>query len=62
MSKAPFGNMSGVKADTLPPHHPYDLKIKIDGTPPPSCMYSLSQSELETLHSFINEHVNLGFI
>ena len=50
------------KADSLPPHWPYDLKIDIDGTPPPSCMYSLSHSELETLLSFIEEHVNLGFI
>jgi hypothetical protein len=49
------------KADTLPPHHPYDLKIDIDSTPP-NCMYSLSQSELETLRSFIDEHVNLGII
>jgi hypothetical protein len=38
------------KADKLPPHHSYNLKIEIeDGTPPPSRMYSLSQSELETL-------------
>ena len=50
------------KADSLPPHRPYDLKIDIDGTPPPSRMYSLSHSELETLCSFIEEHVNLGFI
>ena len=50
------------KADALPPHRPYDLKIDIDGTPPPNRMYSLSQSELETLRSFIDEHVNLGFI
>ena len=49
-------------ADTLPPHHSYDLKIEIDSTPPLNCMYSLSQSELETLRSFINEHVNLSFI
>ena len=38
------------KADTLPPHHSYDLKINLEeGTPPPNHMYSLSQSELETL-------------
>ena len=30
--------------------------------PPPSRMYSLSQSELETLQTFIEAHVNLGFI
>ena len=50
------------KADSLPPHRPYDLKIDIDGAPPPNRMYSLSHSELETLRSFIEEHVNLGFI
>ena len=50
------------KADSLPPHQPYDLKIDIDGTLLPSHMYSLSHSELETLRSFIEEHVNLSFI
>ena len=50
------------KADSLPPHRPYDLKIDIDGTPPLSRMYSLSHSELEILCSFMEEHVNLGFI
>jgi hypothetical protein len=48
------------KVDKLPPHRSYDLKIEIeDGTPPPSRMYSLSQSELETLRLFVEEHVNL---
>ena len=38
------------KAYKLPPHCPYNLKIDLeDGIPPPSQMYSLSQSELETL-------------
>ena len=51
------------KADTLPPHRSYDLKIDLEeGTLPPSRMYSLSQSELETLRAFIEEHVNIGFI
>ena len=50
------------KADSLPPHRPYDLKIDIDGTLSLNCMYFLSHSELETLRSFIDEHVNLGFI
>jgi len=51
------------KADTLLPHHSYDLKINLEeGTPPPNHMYSLSQSELETLCAFIEEHVNIGFI
>ena len=51
------------KADMLPPHHSYDLKIDLEeGTPPPNHMYSLSQSELKTLQAFIEEHVNIGFI
>jgi hypothetical protein len=51
------------KADALPPYCPYDLKIDLeDGSIPPSLMYSFSQSELETLWLFIEEHVNLGFI
>jgi hypothetical protein len=50
------------KADTLTPHQPYDLKIEIDGTPPLTCMYSILHTEHETLCSFIQEHINLGFI
>ena len=47
----------------LPPHHPYDLKIDLEeGTLPPNRMYSLSQSELDTLNTFIEDHVNIGFI
>ena len=41
----------------LLPHHSYDLKIDLEeGTPPPNHMYSLSQSELETLRAFIEEY------
>ena len=51
------------KADALPPHQDYDLKIDLEGGAPPSNrMYSLSPSELETLQEFIEEHVNIGFI
>ena len=52
------------KADTLPPHHPYDLKIDLeDGAVPPIVpMYSLSQSEMGALREFIDEHVRIGFI
>jgi hypothetical protein len=52
------------KADTLPPHRPYDLKIEIEegASPPIGPMYSLSQSELATLREFIDEHLNIGFI
>jgi len=36
------------KAETLPAHHPYDLKINLEegAEPPPGRMYSLSPSEL----------------
>ena len=39
------------KADTLPPHCSYDLKIKLeeDASTPPRHMYSLSPTELEAL-------------
>ena len=52
------------KADTLPPHRPYDLKIDLeDGAVLPIIpMYSLSQSEMGALREFINEHVRIGFI
>jgi hypothetical protein len=52
------------KADTLPPHRSYDLKIKTeDGAiPPHSRMYSLSLSELEALRVFIEENARSGFI
>ena len=52
------------KADTLPPHRPYDLKINLEegSTPPLGHMYSLSQTELTTLRDFIDEHIATGFI
>ena len=51
------------KADMLPPHCSYDLKIDLEeGTLPTNRMYSLSQSELETLQAFNKEHVNICFI
>jgi hypothetical protein len=55
---------SKAKADTLAPHRPYDLKINLEeGTAPPvGAMYSLSQSELQTLREFIDEHLRIGFI
>ena len=39
------------KADTLPPHRSYDLKIEMEegAVPPSNCMYSLSLLELEAL-------------
>src|SRR3979490_1446975 len=55
---------SKAKAETLGPHRPYDLKITLeDGTKMPHLpLYSLSNSELEALHTFIDEHLNMGFI
>ena len=55
---------SKAKADTLAPHHPYDLKINLEegASPPINPMYSLSQSELTTLQEFIDKHLQIGFI
>ena len=52
------------KADTLAPHRPYDLKINLEegASPPVGAMYSLSQSELQVLREFIDEHIRIGFI
>ena len=52
------------KADTLAPHHEYDLKINLeDGTSPPlGATYSLSSSELGSLCEFLDEHLAMGFI
>ena len=52
------------KADTLPPHRPYDLKINLEeGTSPPlGLIYSLSPAELATLCKFIDEHLKSCFI
>ena len=52
------------KADTLPPHRSYDLKIELEegASPPPGRMYSLSPTELEALRAFIDENLNNGFI
>jgi hypothetical protein len=36
--------------------------IENGALPPPSRMYSLSGTELEALHTFIEEHVRIGFI
>ena len=52
------------KANTLPPHRPYDLKINLkEGTSLPlGLIYSLSPAELAALCEFINEHLKSGFI
>jgi len=55
---------SKTKAETLPPHHPYDLKINLEEGAQPLVVpiYSLSASEQEALKEFIEENFNMGFI
>jgi len=52
------------KAETLAPHHPYDLRIDLekDSQPPVGTIYSLSQFEQETLKQFIDENLTNEFI
>jgi len=52
------------KAEVLPPHCPYDLKINLEegAQPPVGPIYSLSASEQEALKKFIEENLNTGFI
>ena len=55
---------SKTKAETLPSHHPYDLKINLEEGAQPLVgpIYSLSASEQEALKKFIEENLNTGFI
>jgi len=55
---------SKTKAEILPPHRPYDLKINLEegAQPPVGPIYSLSASEQEALKEFIEENLNTGFI
>ena len=55
---------SRTKAEILPPHRPYDLKINLEegAQPPVGPIYSLSASEQEALKEFIEENLNTGFI
>jgi len=60
-----FANIfSKTKAETLSPHHPYDLKINLEENAQPLVgpIYSLSASEQEALKEFIEENLNTGFI
>jgi hypothetical protein len=52
------------KTDTLAGHQPYDLKINIkEGHAPPlRQVYSLSQTELQALREFLDEHLAAGCI
>ena len=54
-----FTNMfSGEKANTLPPHRPYDLQINTKGDAKPfyGPIYSLSLPELAALWEFLDEN------
>ena len=55
---------SKTKAEVLPPHCPYDLKINLEKGAQPLVgpIYSLSASEQESLKEFIEENLNMGFI
>jgi len=55
---------SKTKAETLSPHHPYDLKINLEESAqsPVSPIYSFLASEQESLKKFIKENLNIGFI
>ena len=54
---------SGAKADTLPPHWPYNLQVSLEEGVKPfhSLIYSLSPPELVALQEFL-EHTQNGFI
>src|SRR6202040_2901385 len=53
-----------VKAQTLAPHRPYNLKINLkEGYPPPlGQVYSLSQTKLKALREFLDENLATGLI
>ena len=55
---------SKTKAEVLPPHCLYDLKINLEEGAQPlvGSIYSLSASEQEALKKFIEENLNTGFI
>src|SRR5260221_1393377 len=55
---------SGIKANTLPPHQPYDLQISLEEGAKlfHSPIYSLSPPELTALWEFLEEHTQNSFI
>ena len=60
-----FANVfSKTKAEVLPPHRSYDLKINLEegAQPPVGPIYSLSAFEQEALKEFIKENLNTSFI
>ena len=52
------------KTSQLAPHHEHDLKINLkeETSPPLGCTYSLSTFELESLWTFLDEHLANSFI
>ena len=52
------------KADSLPPHRPYDLSIDLEPgkTPPFGPIYSLSEVELKALSEWLEDNLSKGFI
>lgn len=52
------------EADILPPHRSYDHAIELEPgtTPPHGPIYRLSETELETLRTYLDEHLAKGFI
>ena len=52
------------KADMLAPHCAHDLKIDLEegASPPIGTTYSLFPFELESLRTFLDEHLAMGFI
>src|SRR5258707_7854441 len=55
---------SGIKADTLPPHRPYNLQISLEEGAKlfHGPIYSLLPPELTALREFLKEHTQNGFI
>src|SRR5258705_12379515 len=55
---------SGAKANTLPPHQPYNLQISLEEGAKPfhGPIYSLLPLELTALQEFLEEHTRNGFI
>ena len=55
---------SKTKAEVLPPHCPYNLKINLEEGAQPLVgpIYSLSAFEQEALNEFIEENLNMDFI
>src|SRR6266511_3696863 len=53
---------SQAKANMLPAHHLYELKIDLETEPPLGRMYSLSQTEVQMLREFLDENLCISFI